>query len=177
VVVRTDFSDTTAWSEFLSTLHDGEKELLEVEASTEEDPAGGASSDSDSSSEAEPEPEQAPARSTSGALAASAGLSTTHPAPLAFFSVVDPQAAEDRVAVAGACNLAVLRLFVDADVRAAPAIPQGQKRFKPGHRLFDLDGFQEVYRGRSVWIYDAMSNADGAVRMVNLEGDVYGTAT
>ena len=67
--------------------------------------------------------------------------------------------------------------MADVNVRPAPSVPRGTKRLKPGHRLVDLNGFQEIYRGRALWVYDAQSNIDGAVRMVNLEGDVYGTAT
>ncbi|KAI0036923.1 hypothetical protein K488DRAFT_40048, partial [Vararia minispora EC-137] len=169
VIVRTDFSDSIAWASFLLTLVDAEKELL---TDTVTDAGSGAGpppssatqpvdADGDSSSDSGSDQDPAP----------------SNPPQLTFFSICDPVTADDQARLEGTCNLAVLRLVADADVRDAPPVPQGIKRIKPGHRLVDLGGLQEIYRGRGVWIYDEQSNVDGAVRMVNLEGDVYGTAT
>ena len=44
--------------------------------------------------------------------------------------------------------------------------------------LVDYHGWQEVYTGKTLWVYDARSNADGCVRLVSGVGaGMYGTAT
>jgi hypothetical protein len=43
--------------------------------------------------------------------------------------------------------------------------------------LIDLDGWQEIYHGKTIWIYDAKSNVDQCVRLVSHHSDFYGTAT
>ena len=96
------------------------------------------------------------------------------------FFVVDAAAAspEDRARLAGLSNLAALRLLNDVDARRAPRPPPGTRRIRPPNRLVDHDGWQEVYAGKTVWIYDARSNADQCVRLVSQAGAaMYGTAT
>ena len=101
------------------------------------------------------------------------------PSPAAVFFVVNAPAGDPlRAALAGISNLGALRLLNDVDVRRAPAPPRGAKRLRPGNRLVDHDGWQEAYAGRTVWVYDARSNADQCVRLVSQRGAaMYGTAT
>lgn len=77
----------------------------------------------------------------------------------------------------GISNLTALRLLNDVDIRLAPLPPSGTSRITPSNRLIDRNGLQEIYRGKTIWIYDRQSNADESVRLVNQEGDMYGTAT
>ncbi|KAF7362083.1 hypothetical protein MVEN_00553900 [Mycena venus] len=58
-----------------------------------------------------------------------------------------------------------------------PHPPAGTKRYSPPNRLVDKKGWQEIYTGLTIWIYDAQSNNDQCARLVSQEGDVYGTAT
>ncbi|KAI0743468.1 hypothetical protein C8Q80DRAFT_1220462 [Daedaleopsis nitida] len=95
------------------------------------------------------------------------------------FSVVNaPPGDPRRATLAGISNLAALRLLNDVDVRRAPAPPQGTKRLCPPNRLVDHDGWQEAYRGKTLWVYDRRSNEDQCVRLVSQQGAaMYGTAT
>jgi len=43
--------------------------------------------------------------------------------------------------------------------------------------LIDQGGWQEIYLGKQLWIYDSRSNSDDCVRVVSQVGDFYGTAT
>jgi hypothetical protein len=162
--VRTDFSDDKAWVEFRTLLAESEREIIADSSDREPNEHG------DQGEEPSDESSSDDGASTTGSASA------VNP-PLTFFSIISPDSESDRMLLINSPNIAILRLVAEADIRPAPPVPQGSKRVKPGHRLIDLDGFQEIYRGRLLWIYDANSNRDGAVRMVNLEGDVYGTAT
>jgi hypothetical protein len=73
-------------------------------------------------------------------------------------------------------NLTALRRLDDVDIRKIQ-IPPNTKRINPGNRLIELDGWQEIYQGKTVWIYDAKSNVDQCVRLVSPHSDFYGTAT
>lgn len=74
-------------------------------------------------------------------------------------------------------NLTALRLLNDVGIRLSPSPPAGANRIKPGNRLIDKGGLQEMYTGKTIWIYDGQSNTDESVRLVSQQGDVYGTAT
>jgi hypothetical protein len=74
-------------------------------------------------------------------------------------------------------NIVALRLFNDVDVRLAPSPPTGTKRISPQNPLIDQGGWQEIYTGKNLWIYDTNSNSDECVRVVGQEGDFYGTAS
>ena len=95
------------------------------------------------------------------------------------FYVVNPLASSPRrTTFSGISNLSALRLLNDVDIRRAPKPPQGTKRIRPPNRLVDHDGWQEVYSGKTVWIYDTQSNQDQCVRLVSQKGAaMYGTAT
>ncbi len=95
-----------------------------------------------------------------------------------IFCVINAATPAEQARFAGLSNIAALRLFNDVDVRRAPAPPQGTRRIKPPNRLVDHDGWQEVYAGKTVWIYDARSNQDQCVRLVSqTSAAMYGTAT
>jgi hypothetical protein len=79
--------------------------------------------------------------------------------------------------LSGLSNLGALRLLCEVDIRQAPPRPTDVKAITTPNRLIDRGGYQEIYDGKGIWIYDAKSNIDQSVRVVNLQGDVYGTAT
>lgn len=76
-------------------------------------------------------------------------------------------------------NLTALRLFNDLDVRLAmPPPPELEKsRYDPKNVLINLNGWQEIYEGKNIWIYDPRSIQDDCVRVVEQAGCVYGAAT
>jgi hypothetical protein len=94
-----------------------------------------------------------------------------------IFKIVNPTITEERAAYSGISNLAALRLLNDVNFRPSPSIPTGTRRISPPNRLIDYAGWQEIYGGKSIWIYDAKSNVDQSVRVVSQQGDFYGTAT
>ncbi|KAI9457892.1 hypothetical protein F5148DRAFT_339280 [Russula earlei] len=99
--------------------------------------------------------------------------------PLALFSFVSDPASTRFDDIS---NLRALRLLFDVSVRAAPdsmAPPksprhQHQHQHRHRHRLKGLRGLQETYdaRGRTLWIFDSRSRADGCARLVSAAGDV-----
>ncbi|KAK0459164.1 uncharacterized protein EV420DRAFT_1538675 [Desarmillaria tabescens] len=152
VVLRTDFSNDGAWAAFLSRLKVAEEEYAEANKPAERDEdtkMDGDDEQSDSESEA------------SGQL----------------IKVIDPSRPEDRSLFQNISNLGALRLLNDVDIRPAPTLPTGTKRISPPNRLVDRSGWQEIYSGLNIWIYDSRSNTDQSLRLVSQEGDVYGTAT
>jgi len=113
-----------------------------------------------------------------GAVDEALDASSSGPAPI--FHIIDPPASSHaRTELEGISNLTALRLLNDADVRRIPDPPAGTKRLKPPNRLVDHHGWQEVYVGKMVWVYDVKSNSDECVRLVSQQGAdaVYGTAT
>ena len=97
------------------------------------------------------------------------------PAPL--IKVINPVSTEHRLIFTDMSNLRALRLFNDLDIRFSPSPPPGMTRISPPNRLIDQAGWQEIYSGRNIWIYDASSNTDQCVRLVSQQGNIYGTAT
>ncbi|ETW80659.1 hypothetical protein HETIRDRAFT_440437 [Heterobasidion irregulare TC 32-1] len=97
---------------------------------------------------------------------------------LAFFSIFAPSEPREQARLTSLSNLSALRLLNGVSIRSAPSVPTGTKRIKPGNRLVDLDGLQEIYTGKMLWIYDTRSNEDQCVRLVSQQGsNLYGTAT
>ncbi|PCH43631.1 hypothetical protein WOLCODRAFT_75800, partial [Wolfiporia cocos MD-104 SS10] len=167
ILVRTDYTDDAAWRAFCEKLREGEAEFVPArppaaEGSTaEESPDAGAArpgGDDDAMDDDDDEGEE------------------EEKASPAIFAIVDAPPA-DRARYTGISNLAALRLFNEVDVRRAPTPPQGTRRVRPQNRLVDYDGFQEIYGGKTLWIYDAKSNADQCARLVSRHGGPYGTAT
>lgn len=178
VLVRTDFSDEHAWESFAQKLRDAQAELVAELAS------GGGDVDADvpmddatpSSPVGEPSTSVASAPTTDkdGDEEESDADSTTAPD---IISILDPSDPAERARFNGISNLTALRLFNDVDIRTAPTPPAGIKRISPPNPLVDQGGWQEIYTGKTLWIYDARSNVDQCARLVSQEGDFYGTAT
>ncbi|KAF8918060.1 hypothetical protein CPB85DRAFT_1214259, partial [Mucidula mucida] len=154
IVLRTDFSNEDAWNSFLEKLKKAEEE--HKENTTEGGDAGQGEPDENSDAAEEDSEDDGP------------GL---------LIKVIDASLPEERALFEGISNLRALRLFNDVDVRPAPLLPSGTKRTTTPHRLVDRGGWQEVYSGITIWVYDGLSNNDHCLRLVNPEGDVYGTAT
>ncbi|KIJ67867.1 hypothetical protein HYDPIDRAFT_25332 [Hydnomerulius pinastri MD-312] len=160
LAVRTDFSNEDAWLAFCARLEEGEKEFVETgeqdmqdDGPVEQTPANatGEQDDSDDSDDED--------------------------APPPIFHIINPPSPQDRHLLTDISNLTALRLFNDVDVRTAPSPPKGSKRVKPANRLVDCHGWQEIYTGKNIWIYDTKSNTDQCARLVSQSGDMYGTAT
>lgn len=169
ILIRTDFSDDAAWQAFLTKLKDAEAEFAaDVDASMDtesEDAAAGTMDENDPDGDEDATVDEAMAAD------ASAG-----PAPI--FYVLDPlPSSGHRALFTGISNLTALRLLNDVDVRQIPPPPAGTKRIKPPNRLVDYQGWQEVYTGKMVWVYDQKSNTDQCVRLVSQQSaSLYGTA-
>ncbi|KAA1473942.1 hypothetical protein DENSPDRAFT_882404 [Dentipellis sp. KUC8613] len=170
ILVRTDFSDEAAWSTFYKTLLEAEKDFTSAE--NEAEPVDAEMTPADEAGPSVPAPASGDAE-----MAEAEDDEEDEDEPLGFFSVLDPEDPTEQARLTGISNLTALRLLSDASVRAAPPVPQGEKRVRPGNRIVDLSGLQEVYSGKTLWIYDTKSNSDQSVRMVNQQGDMYGTAT
>ena len=91
--------------------------------------------------------------------------------------ILDPSEPADRDRLVNISNLRALRLFNDVDICPAPSPPPGTKRISPPNPLIDQGGWQEIYSGKNLWIYDLRSNTDECVRVVSQAGDFYGTAS
>ncbi|KAG1890371.1 hypothetical protein F4604DRAFT_1710217 [Suillus subluteus] len=162
ILLRTDFSDEAAWLAFCSRLEEGEKEF--AASPLEEDPG----------------PNKASPNGTAATTTAEddSDESDDENSLSAIFHVVNPSLPQERALLTNISNLAALRLFNDVDVRQAPTPPPDTKRIRPPNRLVDSGGWQEVYVGKNLWIYDAKSNSDQCVRVVSqTSSDMYGTAT
>lgn len=172
IVLRTDYSDDDAWDGFVAALKGAEKDLVtaeEDEAMTEDNPGGpGGSASAEAESESEDEDDE---------MDADAPESRDSTSPTSLFRIVSPTEPEHRARLTGISNLAALRLYNDVVIVRALKPPQASQRLKPGNRLMDLDGFLEVYTGDLIWIYDAQSNNDRSVRLVNQRCETYGAAT
>ncbi|RDX55070.1 hypothetical protein OH76DRAFT_1397418 [Lentinus brumalis] len=195
-LLRTDYSDEDAWQAFHARLRDAEAELIkcEHESDSEDDDANMADADTEAPSAA-----HAAASSSTDAEGDSAmddedaedsedddddddddqDFEDDHVrVGFPIFYVINAKSPDKRAMLSGISNLAALRLLNDVDVQRAPNPPQGTKRIRPPNRLVDHHGWQEVYFGKSLWIYDAKSNEDQCVRVVSQKGAaLYGTAT
>lgn len=171
IVVRTDYADEEAWGRFSQRLHDAE---LEFAAAPEED---------DEMAQDEPEAAQTAAQGAEETQDANNAMqedeeesSDEEDGPAPVFHILNPSTPAARDVVSGISNLSALRLLNDVDVRPAPKPPAGTKPISPSNRLVDHEGWQEIYLGKQIWIYDTKSNSDGCVRVVSQSGDMYGTA-
>lgn len=93
-----------------------------------------------------------------------------------LLKILNPTDAQQQAVLTDISNLTALRLFNDVGFRVAPQLPPGRKQ-RLNHPLIDVQGWQEVYSGVDIWIYDTKSNKDHSVRAVSHQGDIYGTAT
>lgn len=195
IIVRTDYTNDAAWKTFHATLLEAEKDFV----SDVESPPGV----NDSSTV----PSAPNVDDNLASLAGLSLYSSSTPTPptttyvnmaepenenegegeeeeeeeeesLVFFSIFAPSEPREQAHLTSVSNLTALRLLNGVSIRSAPSVPVGTKRIKPGSRLVDLDGLQEIYTGKMLWIYDTRSNEDQCVRLVSQQGsDLYGTAT
>jgi hypothetical protein len=147
LILRTDFSNDHAWADFCDIVRRSEREGLRDLPSSpggENTEAGGDEDDESSSDEDDP--------------------SDT----LAFVFVEPPP--EHRDALMNQSNLSLLRIFLDADIAPSHVPSEKAKQIVNNLPICDCDGFQEVYSGRLLWVYDTTSNQDGSVRLVTSHG-------
>jgi hypothetical protein len=154
IILRTDYSDESAWQTFHAKL---EEEMKAIRADTDDDDVQmedmGDKNDPDSASDE----------------------SGDTPALVKVISAPSP---ELRSLFNHVSNITALRLLNDVDIRPCPTLPEGMKqRIHPPNRLVDQGGWQEIYVGPTIWIYDTQSNNDQCARLVSQQGDIYGTAT
>lgn len=173
ILLRTDFANEDAWQAFHAKLQEAEHEFA-PDAGPDSDHAGADTESMAIESAPEDVDVDVSSQGIQNLSMEDAGIEQggeDGEAPGGIFHVVnDP-------AFAGLSNLGALRLLNDVEVRRTPAPPPGTARVKPPNRLVDCDGWQEVYVGKMVWIYDARSNTDQCVRLVSQQGAMYGTAT
>ncbi|KAF8842985.1 hypothetical protein BDN67DRAFT_898054, partial [Paxillus ammoniavirescens] len=163
LILRTDFSNQDAWLAFCARLQEGEKEFTAESDDQDQGMQEAGSSKQSADSTDEPDQEH------------SDDESDEDNPPI--FHLIDPTSPQERESLAHISNLTALRLFNDVDVRSAPSPPQGTRRINPPNRLVDCHGWQEIYLGKNIWIYDTKSNVDQCVRVVSQSADMYGTAT
>lgn len=154
LIIRTDFSNEEAWSAFCNQVQVSQKDFI-----------SDLTNDSDS-------PDQKPCSD-----GADDGESDSSNEPPDFLKILNPVEQSDKIRFTNISNLRALRLFNDVDIRLAPERPVGTKPISPSCPLIDLRGWQEIYSGKNLWIYDTLSNVDGSVRVVSQTSDFYGTAT
>jgi hypothetical protein len=163
LIVRTDFSNQDAWLAFCARLQEGEKEFTAESDDQDQGRQEAGSSEHSADSTDEPDQERSDDEDDED-----------NPT---IFHLIDPTSPQERESLAHISNLTALRLFNDVDVRSAPSPPQGTRRISPPNRLVDCHGWQEIYLGKNIWIYDTKSNVDQCVRVVSQSADMYGTAT
>jgi len=178
LLIRTDFSNEEAWQAFLAKFQAAERELLE---SLRPSPPGDASS-SDPSPKNQDVEMGAEAPAPQGDDGADSGGSDAEDdddgALEAVVMVYNPTSSAERELVNNISNLSALQLFCDADIRPAiPPPPDMNTRYKPNNVLINKNGWQLVFAGKDLWIYDAQSARDECVRVVTQAGEMYGTAT
>lgn len=161
LIVRTDFANEDAWASFCSRLEEGEREFVEC--------ATGGQAANDNLQPMDQTPDHTEDHTDES--------DDDDESPPKIFYLINPPGAEQRASLLNISNLIALRLLNDVDVRPAPSPPQGTKRIRVQNRLVDFNGWQEIYVGKQVWIYDSKSNLDQCARLVSQSGDMYGTAT
>jgi len=166
IILRTDYSNEAAWETFHALVLQGEQEFVSEDTLA-----------NDVKMEEPGDPSSSTQESEDQEMDASAGDSDNDGMAPAIFKIISPQTPLTRAPLTNISNLTALRLLSTPSIRPSPALPADTKRIKPPNRLVDDGGWQEVYEGKNIWIYDDKSNADGCVRVVSGAGDMYGTAT
>ncbi|TEB37510.1 hypothetical protein FA13DRAFT_1786635 [Coprinellus micaceus] len=176
ILIRTDYSNDEAWAAFHAKLLSSEQDILtSLLPPAAEGEAGPSISTSTSTSSGPPQDvDMIPAETAEGEE--SDDESDDSP-PTSIISIINPELPEERRLFQKISNIAALQMINDVNLRSAPPRPQGTKKVQPPHPLIDLNDWQEIYTGKTIWIYDAKSVADESVRLVSSAGDVYGTAT
>ncbi|KAB5594878.1 hypothetical protein CTheo_1693 [Ceratobasidium theobromae] len=186
IVIRTHFdpNDEPAWVAFLAALEKLERESISESPDIQIEP------DSDSDSEEEEAKgqgdEAAPLDGNDDTEMGDASPAPTSQ-PLTYesdsiFVVIDPTRQRPyhtlKERLSGASNITLLRLFNDACIAPSPELPANVfERIKPAHRLIDEHGYQEVYTGARLWVWDQQSTKDQALRLISQQAFVYGDAT
>lgn len=168
ILVRTDFSNGEAWRSFLAKLKEGEDEFSSSPNGKE-----GAGMDLKELSDSAPVSASAPDVNVDDDGNDSESSSGHDPGLI--ISILDPSP-EVLPYFSDISNLTALRLLNDVDLRKL-SIPPNVKRFNPPNPIVDYEGWQEIYHGKTLWIYDATSNQDQCARLVSKRSDFYGTAT
>jgi len=168
ILVRTDFSNDEAWGTFLAKLKEGEEEF-----SSSAGREGGTEMDQDEPSASASASASATDVKVDDGKNESDGSSDQDSGPV--ISILDPSP-EIQPYFSDISNLAALRLLNDVDLRKL-VTPPNTRRFNPPNPIVDYDGWQEIYHGKSLWIYDATSNQDQCARLISKCSDFYGTAT
>jgi len=162
LVIRTDFSNEEAWNAFSAELKEAEDEISGSGEQPAEGPAQGNTSTEATDVIMDDGNESEDSEGTEEGK---------------LIKVVNPTSPEEREILENISNIRALRLFNDIDIRPSPPVQSGSRRVSPQNRLVDFAGWQEIYSGVTLWIYDTQSNVDQSVRLVSAKGDVYGTAT
>ena len=166
LIIRTDFSNEEAWSAFCNQVQVSQKDF--ISDLTNDSPNQESVSDPEGNDIQleKPTSDEADGESDS-----------SNDEPPDFLKILNPVEQSDRVRFTNISNLRALRLFNDVDIRPTPERPVGTKPISPPCPLIDQLGWQEIYSGKNLWIYDTLSNVDGSVRVVSQTSDFYGTAT
>ncbi|KAF8170235.1 hypothetical protein K438DRAFT_1614284, partial [Mycena galopus ATCC 62051] len=168
LLLRTDFSNDDAWQTFCARLKSEEQDLIQSMQPSPSAPTevteGSSTGDGDVKMADDDGDDDSDDESVDGLVGP-------------IIKIIDPVSEQERSIIQNISNLHALRLLNDVDVRPAPSPPTGTKRYSPPNRLVDKKGWQEIYTGLTIWIYDAQSNADQCARLVSQQSDIYGTAT
>ncbi|KAM6502414.1 hypothetical protein JOM56_002391 [Amanita muscaria] len=167
IVLRTDFTDESAWETFYTKLREAEEEIMKAFPTGADEVEYAHTHDSNAHVQMEDTEDQQDDTASEESSDASASLIT----------VINATVPQVRDLFRDLTNVMALRLLNDVDIRHCPAPPSGTKRIQPPNRLIDQGGWQETYVGRTIWIYDTQSNIDQCARLVSQQGDIYGTAT
>ena len=170
VIVRTDFTDDINWAQFITTVTENVQSVLsDIQTSPTEAEDQNMEEDGDESSGEESGEDDA--EMTPAADVGKAGASVSQLGIDAIFALVN------EPTFLNASNIRLLRAFVDVDVVPCPGRAESVKPIKGRNPLVDLDGLQEVYEGRVVWVYDAETVKTGSVRLISGRQKTYGVAT
>lgn len=166
VLVRADYTNEEAWQTFFAKLQEGEAEFKAVAAPEAGPSAGDEPMATDDTAGAQNDEELDEDED---------GDEDETGMPSRIIFVINSPISSRNV-VTNISNISALRLLNDVDIRRAPPRPMDAPKAKP-HRLVDQDGWQEVYVGKTVWIYDERSNTDQCARLVSPQSGMYGTAS
>jgi hypothetical protein len=160
LIVRTDFSNEEAWAAFCNQVQLSQKAFISDLTNGTQDP--------------DPESTSNPESTLDDADDDESDSSDESPD---FIKILNPVEQSERIMFTNISNLRALRLFNDVDIRPSPQRPVGIPPISSPTTLIDIMGWQEIYSGKNLWIYDTLSNVDGSVRVVSQTSDFYGTAT
>ncbi|KAI0290397.1 hypothetical protein B0F90DRAFT_1653801, partial [Multifurca ochricompacta] len=180
IILRTDYSPGSddAWTGFCSVLHDAEHEFfLEDQMFTPASSGGDPNVDEDAGMVPALDPDadldDDNDDDDGGEEESDKDEGEGEEEELTLFTLISDITAAERFN--DISNLRALRLLFDVSVRAVPMQELGSTSTPTYlNQLTCLRGLQETYdtRGRTLWIFDKRSRADGCVRLVSEAGDV-----